>query len=172
MSHIIHQFLVLQDIIWSVSQFFCICGLLRFPSCHSVSHAYVWMSVCDSFIQWPKQPIILIFIWALIRTVTFLTGFCYSCYQPLVIVFLFFSPMCFPLFSCTFSYFFFFFSFSRRKKEALLLLRPPARLHLLLRVVNRSSLAPVQQQPLSPGFLRCLLSQPFLNPSVDLKEPH
>lgn len=131
------------------------------PSCPFVSHALVWMYVCDSLLQWPNSQ-----EFPFVSELWFALG---HLFQGSVIPAINLSLLCFYfLLLCIFLYSHvhfssFFFAFSRRKKEALPLLRPPPLMppvwrHVLLCLVNYSSLALLQQQlsisrsPPAPSF--------------------
>lgn len=142
MLHVVHQLLIMQGMIWSVSILLYLLSspapLWPFSPC---LYMYESMSVIF-FYSMASHPVIFIFIWDLVSSVKYL------------MVFLFF---------CTFFHWF----FSRREKEACRLLlpqllMPPMYLYILFSILNGLSLAWAQPQLPIIGFpLVTTLPSPF-----------
>ena len=90
MFHVVHQFLILQDIILSVSQYFYIYCLLQFLSCPFVSHAYMCECIYVILFFNGLTSNNFNFYLSFDFIVKYLTEFCYSFHQSLFTVFLFF----------------------------------------------------------------------------------
>lgn len=147
MFHAVHQFSVMQEIIWSVSQYY-IYYLLEFLPCPFLSCVCMCECMCViiSYKGLPSNNFHFYLSFASLCETPYSVLPSHSINLSLLCVLLF-SPYTFP----SILLYVFLFLFSRRKKEALLLLlllllMPPVHLHMLPFVLNGQCLALVQLQ--------------------------